>query len=60
VGQRGELLGQRGTGGSPPRVLGKALEEFLCKAIPHYLENLVQIWDNFKFIRYISLVFSFH
>jgi hypothetical protein len=43
VGRRGELLGQRGTGGSLPRVLGKALGEFLCKAIPHYLKLLIQM-----------------
>ena len=59
--------GTRGRG-CLPRVPRKALgEEFLfflfffasffCEAFPHYLKLPVQIWDNFDFFCYISLVF---
>jgi hypothetical protein len=53
--------------GSLPRVLGQGTRELLfffkffcpifCEAFPHYLKLLAQIWGNFKFFRYISLVF---
>ena len=46
---------------------GKALGEdfvflffllhFFCEAFSHYLKLLVQIWDNFDFFLYISLIF---
>jgi hypothetical protein len=32
---------------------------FFSEAFPHYLKLLAQIWGNFKFFRYISLVFLF-
>ena len=54
--------------GPLPRVPGKTLGEvflfffvlfasFFCEAFPHYLKLHVQIWDNFDFFCYISLVF---
>ena len=33
------------------------LPNFFCEAFPHYLKLSVQIWDNFDFLCYISLVF---
>ena len=33
------------------------LPHFFCEAFLHYLKLLVQIWDNFDFFWYISLIF---
>ena len=48
----------------PGPALGKEFSFFcffcpiiFCEAFPHYLKLHVQIWDNFDFFCYISLVF---
>ena len=61
LGARGRVSFPRAKEGTRGRIFifFVFLPHFFLEVLPHYLKLLVQIWKNFKFFKYILLVFLF-